>query len=336
MKKEILSKFRLSLSERRDKLSEWIKSDKEQKETCLSECSVQEVEEVVAEHDEAIDRIDSGKFGECMECDEGVEIERLEMDFTTSVCLAHYSESQKRLLEKDLELAAKVQQQLLPHAVPVLPGIRIAAYTETAQVVGGDYFDFFPYPDGCQGVTIADVMGKGLSASMLMSNIQASLRILGPEFPQLDALAKRLNELFLHNIKLVSFISMFLMRIDAGSGMVNYCNAGHNPAILWEAASKTIHWLKPTGPAIGLTKHASFRSKDINFCKGDLLLLYTDGLIEARNSKDEEFGKERLERYVKKNVHLSADAFLIELRESAKDFAGEFHDDVTLVVIKSE
>jgi sigma-B regulation protein RsbU (phosphoserine phosphatase) len=336
MDKENLSKFSRFLTVRRDTLASWLKSGKEKQAACMEQCSVQEVEEIVMEHDKAIDNIEAGSFGECTQCDEGVEIERLELDFTTSVCLDHYSDSQKRLLERDLELAAKVQRQLLPHTVPALSGARISAHTEPAQVVGGDYFDFFAYPNGHQGITIADVMGKGLSASMLMSNVQASLRILGPEHPQLDALAKRLNELFLHNIKLVSFISMFLLRIDEAAGILHYCNAGHNPAILWQAAARTMDWLKPTGPAIGLTKHAVFKSKEVNFSPGDVLLMYTDGLIEAQNSKGEDFGKERLTAFVEKHNHLSTDAFLTELRESARDFAGEFHDDVTLVVIKKE
>ncbi|MCP5105539.1 MAG: serine/threonine-protein phosphatase [bacterium] len=101
-------------------------------------------------------------------------------------------------------------------------------------------------------------------------------------------------------------------------------------------APNTIDWLKPTGPAVGLTRSAVFGTKEFPFSPGDLLLLYTDGLVEARNPQDEEFGKERLETYVKEHVHQPADTFLSGLRQAAKDFAGEFHDDVTLVVIKCQ
>jgi sigma-B regulation protein RsbU (phosphoserine phosphatase) len=336
MDKKSLNKFRQILTDHRDVLDTWLTSDSEDKETHLGGAPAQEVKEVVSRHNEALERIDGGKFGECIECRGEVEPERLELDFTTCVCLDHYSDSQKRLLERDLELAAKIQRQLLPHTVPTLPGVQIAAHTVPAQVVGGDYFDFFSYPDGSQGVAIADVMGKGLSASMLVSNLQASLRILGPEYPELHSLADRFNKLFLHNVKLISFISLFLVRIDEKAGMVYYCNAGHNPALRWEAASGTIHWLKPTGPAVGLTRSASYKSKELPFSPGDLLLLYTDGLVEARNPADEEFGKERLAAYVKEHLHQPAALFLEGLRETAKGFAGEFHDDVTLVVIKRE
>lgn len=334
MEQRIVNQFRRFITEHRDNLLTWLKSDTRHKDVHLGDASVEEVTRMVSRHNEALSRIDCDEFGKCKECGGEVEPERLELDFTTCVCLDHYSEDQIRVLERDLELAAKVQRQLLPNQIPDLPGVQIAAHTEPAHVVGGDYFDFFPYPDGAQGAAIADVMGKGLSASMLMSNLQASLRILGPEYTSLDALAGRLNQLFRNNLKLISFISMFLVRIDVEAGMLQYCNAGHNPAMWWEASSGTIHLLKPTGPAIGLTRSAQFKAKELRYAPGDLLLLYTDGLVEARNPGDEEFGKERVTAYVKEHLHQPVNLFLTGLRETAKKFAGKLDDDVTLMVIK--
>lgn len=334
MNKNILEKFRSALTEHRNALVAWMGTNSESREIQLGGAAVQEVEKEVCKHNEAIDRIAVGEFGTCIECNGEVETERLELDFTTTICLDCYSDSQKRLLERDLELAAKVQRQLLPYYIPSLPGVQIAAHTEPAHVVGGDYFDFYSYPDGSQGVVIADVMGKGLSASMLVSNLQASLRILGPEYTELHSLAKRLNDLFRHNVKLISFISLFLVRVDEKNRMLYYCNAGHNPAVLWEAASQSVQWLKPTGPAIGLTSSASFKLKEVPFSPGDMLVLYTDGLVEAGDPGENEFGKERVAAYVKEFAHQPADTFLNGLRGVVKEFAGEFHDDVTLVVIK--
>ena len=127
--------------------------------------------QVISQLDDALKRINTGNFGKCEECSDNsdVEIERLEMDYTTCVCISHYSERQIRALERDLELAARVQKQLLPRCVPALSGIEIAAHTEPAHIVSGDYYDFLLCPDGSQGVVVADVMGKGLAASMLMS-----------------------------------------------------------------------------------------------------------------------------------------------------------------------
>ncbi|MCP4154125.1 MAG: serine/threonine-protein phosphatase, partial [bacterium] len=212
----------------------------------------------------------------------------------------------------------------------------IAACTEPARVVGGDYFEFFSYDSGAQGFVIADVMGKGLQASMLMSNIQASLRILGPEYTCMHSLTARLNELFRSNLKLVSFITMFLARLDAGSGVLQYCNAGHNPPLLWEAASGSFQWLKPTGPAIGLTKSACFKSGEVKMSKGDLLFMYTDGLVEAQNSRGVDFGTERVAAFIKENSQSPVNVLINGLRESAKSFAGNFDDDVPVMAGRLE
>ena len=334
MEERIVNQFREQITEHRDNLLAWLKSGKKHKYQELGDASPEEVTEVVSRHNDALKCMDSDKFGTCRECGGEVEPERLELDFTTCVCLDHYSKEQIRGLERDLELAAKVQRQLLPYQVPVLPGVQIAAHSEPAQVVGGDYFDFFSYTDGALGAIIADVMGKGLSASMLMSNLQASLRILGPEYSRLDELAGRLNQLFRYNVKLISFISLFMVRIDVNARKIQYCNAGHNPAFWWDASAASIHQLKPTGPAVGLTGQAKYKSMELHYEPGDLLLLYTDGLVEARNSRDEEFGKDRVAAYINEHIHLPVNPFLTGLRETANVFAGKFDDDVTLMVIK--
>lgn len=334
MNNETLNKFSQALVLHRDALLEWLNTDSPQKNIRLGGAEVKDVLQVVSEIKNALERIDNGEFGRCTNCGDDIETERLELDCTTQVCLDHYSEAQINALERDLELAAKVQRQLMPYKVPTLSGIQIAVKIEPAQIVGGDYFDFFSYQDGSQGMAIADVMGKGLSASMLMSNLQASLRILGPNHKELHTLAIRLNELFRYNLKLISFITIFLARIDIKANILHYCNAGHNPAIWLEAASGSMSWLKPTGPAIGLTQNAKFESEKLQFSSGDLLLLYTDGLIEARNSQGEEFGEKRLSNYIKDNHNKSANVILKRLLDTARSFAGKFHDDVTLLVIK--
>lgn len=334
MTPKISQNFRSKLSNRRDMLLRWLKAEPAHQNVNLGNVKIEDAEKLISQHDNALRRIDNGKFGQCSQCNGEVEPERLELDFTTEVCLAHYSEAQIRQLERDLELAAKIQQHLLPRTTPSLPGMQIAVHSKPAQIIGGDYFDFFNCPDGAQGVAIADVMGKGLSASMLMANLQASLRILGPEYDELHELATRLNELFRYNIKLMSFISLFLARIDMKKDMIHYCNAGHHPAFWWQAASGTSQWLEPTGPAIGLTHDGGFSSRSIQFERGDLLLLYTDGLIEAKNTDGEEFGEERLSEFVKRHFDFTADDFLLKLLNHTALFAAGFDDDITLLVIK--
>ena len=330
-----LDRFRHALTKHRDTLLEWINTDSPHKEVHFGSANSKDVFHVISELKDAIERIDSREFGHCTECNGEVEPERLALDFTTCVCLDHYSKDQIHALENDLELAAKVQRQLLPGYIPSLPGMQIAVHAESARVVGGDYFDFYQYDSSsAQGVALADVMGKGLPASILMSNLQASLRILGPEHHELHNLAVRLNKLFRYNLTLIRFITIFLVKIDIESGIMHYCNAGHNPSLWWHAASHSIRWLHPTGPAIGLTHDPEYMSKTISLNSGDLILLYTDGLTEARNPKAEEFGEQRLASYIKDHVGDSSDNILLGLRQAAANFAGGFQDDVTILVFK--
>ena len=334
MNKDTLFKFKTALIEHRDALSEWLNEDSPQKNIHLGGVSPEAVLQHVSELKDTLESIDKGRFGLCCECDGEVETERLELDYSTQVCLSHYTDNQIRDLEKDLELAGKVQKQLLPSYVPSLPNIQIAVHTDSARIVTGDYYDFFVSKSGNQGLVLADVMGKGLPASMLMSNLQASLRILGPEYDELDILTNRLNDLFCNNLTLIKFISIFLAKINMDSSILQYCNAGHNPAIWWNAASKSIHRLNPTGPAIGLTKIANYKMEEVHYGSGDLFIFYTDGLIETRNSKSEEFGDERLENLVLNNKDKTASEIVKSLLDTAKSFVGNFQDDVTILVLK--
>jgi serine phosphatase RsbU (regulator of sigma subunit) len=334
MDQEYFEKFRSELVQHRDKLMEWLNDDGHNKEIRLGGHSTKEVLKAVSELKETLESIDKGNFGECRVCHETVDPELLELDYTHRVCLSHYPEEQLRALENDLELASKVQRELLPCCVPSLSDIQIAFHAEPARIVGGDYFDFFASKNGAQGVAIADVMGKGLPASMLMSNLQASLRILGPQYGELDSLMSKLNELFQRNLKLIRFITIFLAVIDSDTGTVEYCNGGHHPPILFEAATNKIHWLKPTGPAIGLTRQAEFKSETMTVSKGDLLLLYTDGLVESRNGNGKEFGEDRMASFVLENHFKPPEDLVKELRDKAAQFAGRFQDDLTLLAIK--
>ena len=196
--------------------------------------------------------------------------------------------------------------------------------------------DFFGFEDGSQGITIADVMGKGLSASMLMSNLQASLRIIGPEYGDPKQIAFRLNHLFLHNLKLIRFISIFMGIINPIDYTIRYCNAGHHPPILFKANKQEIQLLMPTGPAIGLSREPVYSSETIKLDPGDLLLLYTDGLLESRNRKVEEFGEPRLIDYIKQHNQENAEKIISGIMETIKSFSDYITDDITMMVLKRD
>jgi sigma-B regulation protein RsbU (phosphoserine phosphatase) len=334
MEKSIVKRFRNAVVSHRDALLDLLNVNSSSKNVCLANCEIEDVSNVIQEHNLVLERIDYDEFGKCKECGGEVEIDHLELDFTTQVCLECYSDKQIKGLERDLELAAKVQKQLLPQEIPTVPGLQIAVHTEPAHIVTGDYFDFYKYADNTQGIAVADVMGKGLPASILMSKLQAFLRVLGPEERNLHSLSSKLNELFRYNLTLIRFISLFLIKLNPEKKILSYCNAGHNPGIWWDTKTNSLQLLKPTGPAIGLSNTAEFTSRDIQLNYGDLIIAYTDGIIEARNEKNEEFGLDRLEWFVKMNKTKSAKDFLTDFRKSFKEFAKHIQDDITMMVIK--
>lgn len=339
MESGTIDKFRESLQLHRDNLVGWLRSKRPNLKRLLGDETVplsrekMESQLVVGKIEQALQQIEGGEFGKCALCDGEVEVERLALDFTTCVCLEHYSEAQIRDLENDLELAAKVQRHLLPAEVPKVSGIQLAVRSEPARIVGGDYFDFFPFRRKLQGLTIADVMGKGLPASMLMSNLQASLRILGPDNSELDQTATRLNELFRYNLKTIRFITLILAAIDTENSILHYCNAGHNPPLLLKKDTTEFVFLQPTGPAIGLLSEPIFYTKQIKFGPGDILLLYTDGLTEARNGQ-EEFGEKRLQTHVLQHREKTTEQILAGLFREIRAFSTGESDDLTAILIK--
>lgn len=334
MEEKSLERFRHALQENRDTLLAWLEADSNDKTIHLGNSGEAAVLQLVSELKDALERVDSGEFGKCEVCGDDVETEQLEYDFTSCVCLSHYSEAQLRNLERELELISKVQRDLLPCTAPKLPGVQIAAKTLSARIVGGDYYDFFHCQNGAHGLAIADVMDKGLPASILMSNLQASLRILGPEADSLDSLSTRVNKLFRRNLQLIKFISLFLAAIDLESRTLEYCNAGHHPPLWWQASSRSVQWLNPTGPAIGLTPEPQYVSEKVQFNPGDLFVFYTDGLVEARNRTGSEFGEERMVTVIDEYLHHPPEELAENLLESARIFADKFDDDVTLVILK--
>jgi sigma-B regulation protein RsbU (phosphoserine phosphatase) len=289
----------------------------------------------LAEVETALGQIEDGSFGICHVCHELVSEERLELDFTACVCLEHYSEEDRRDLERDLELAARVQQHFYPVDAPTMRSVEIAGHAQPARIVSGDYFDYFRVRGGMQGLAIGDVMGKGLPASLLMANLQASLRILGPEHDALDELALRINGLFQHNLRLIRFISLALVAIDEERGQLRYVNAGHNPPLLWSRSERTIRRLAPTGPAIGMMPDPPFSAVSAPFSDGDVLLLYTDGLVEARDANGEPFGDARLEAYLAHHHAEPAERLLAGLRAAVTRFApGPQRDDMSMMVVR--
>jgi sigma-B regulation protein RsbU (phosphoserine phosphatase) len=340
MDTKILQRIRENLLRQRQNLRDWLHTTPAAKKKIhLGPADEQVVEVHLQTLDTALAKADNQTLGLCEVCHEYVEADRLEMDFTACVCIDHYSAEQKRQLESELELAHKLQKALLPQQLPEVAGLQVAAFSQPAKILGGDYYDFFRFNDRSHGLAIADVMGKGMPASMLMASLQSSLRILAPENISPAAVAQRLNGLFCHNIHLIKFITLFLGHYNPDTRVLTYCNAGHNPPLLLRMQDKgtdRIQWLQPTGAAIGLAESFNFGEKPVVLSPGDIFVLYTDGVTEAMNSEGEEFGEDRLVKLVRQKADLSPKELIKELRLALHGFTDgrAFNDDLTIVVAK--
>ncbi|MGE5462154.1 MAG: SpoIIE family protein phosphatase [Syntrophothermus sp.] len=287
--------------------------------------------------DSSLEKMEEGTYGICEICHESVDSELLQMDFTATVCLGHYTEEELRQLESELELSQVVQRALLPARVPSIPSYDIAAFSRPAQIVTGDYFDFLRFEDGTHGFVVADVSGHGVSAGMLMASLQTVFHTLAPETDSPVDVLKRINRLYVHNINFTTFVTLFFARLDPGTRMLSYASAGHNPPLLYRPSTQEATWLKPTGPAIGLVDDFRFVCNDVQLSQGDILLLYTDGIVEAINPEgNEQFGYDRLLEVLRQNEKLSANEMVQKLRQALSNFTqgALLADDITLIACR--
>lgn len=334
---EILERIETSLVEKRQAVTEFLETaSDEAKEICLYEDDhcVQEHLHVI---ESCIEKLGHQTLGVCEICHGYVEPSRLAMDYTASVCLEHYSEAEMRRLESELELSQIVQRALLPQNTPTISGVEVAAFSRPADIIGGDYFDFFQFRDGTHGLVIADVSGHGVSAGMLMSSLQTALRTMAPDTDSPAEILERINRFYIHNVNFTTFVTVFLARFDPINLELTYVNAGHNPPAVHRGASNDIHWLKPTAPAIGLAEFFRPRIESVKFSKGDSLLLYTDGVTEVVNAAgDEQFGHLRLADLLSQNAKLTAPDILQSVYRGASAFGNHqsLADDVTMVALK--
>ena len=338
MQTSVINLIREGLLEKKENLEHWqVATPESKKQMELGFADETAVEKQLEVIDTSLEQMEEGTYGICEICHESVDTELLQMDFTSTVCLGHYSEDELRQLEGELELSQIIQRGLLPQQVPSIPRYDIAAFSRPAQIVTGDYFDFLKFEDGTYGFVVADVSGHGVSAGMLMSSLQTVFHTLTPETDSpVDVLA-RINRLYVNNISFTTFVTIFFAKLDPQAQMLSYANAGHNPPLLHRQSSEETVWLRPTGAAIGLIADHRVERKELQLMNGDTLVLYTDGIIEALNPQGtEQFGYDRLAEIVDQNAALSANELTHKIRQALTDFTqnGILADDITLVVCK--
>jgi serine phosphatase RsbU (regulator of sigma subunit) len=333
---DIFHRIQVGLDEKRQHVTEFLETASDaEKDICLCDeaCRIDDHFDVI---DNCLEQIENHTLGICEVCHGVVDHTLLEMDYTAHVCLDHYSDEERRRLESELQLSQVVQRGLMPQRAPRISGVEIAAFSRPADIIGGDYFDFFKFRDGSDGLVIADVSGHGVSAAMFVSSLQTAVQTLAPETDSPAVILERLNRLYIHNINFTTFVTIFLARYDSSTGTLTYVNSGHNPPALFCKAAGTIHWLTRTAPAIGLAEQYTARTESLHLSEGDFLLLYTDGLTEAINHQMEQFGHERLAEFVRTAADLTANEMLQIVRKGINTHRGEVRlsDDMTLVALK--
>jgi predicted permease len=241
-------------------------------------------------------------------------------------------------LRREVALAAEVQRRLLP-ADPPRSGIAtLAAFTLPARFVGGDYYDFIDLGGARTGIAVADVSGKGVAAALLMSVVQASLRVItsGAEM-SLPQLASRMNEFLYQSTGANKYATFFYAQLDEGTRRLTYVNAGHNPPFLVRASDggTTVVELAAGGTVIGLFEETTYESASVALQSGDLLVAFTDGVTEALDASGNEFGEERLTDLLRSVRGAPADDVASHLAAAMTAWIGgaEQHDDLTFVVV---
>ncbi|MFC2053567.1 SpoIIE family protein phosphatase [Chloroflexota bacterium] len=338
MEAPILERMRTGILEKQDGLTEWLRTTpRHKKGVLLGPSTEQAVHTHLSDIENSITEAESGTLGLCEVCQEYVETDLLEIDYKARVCITHFSEEEVRHLENELELAQSVQQALLPREVPIIPGLEIAAFSQPAHIVGGDYFDFVEFGRGTHCLAIADVAGHGVSASLHMASIQAMLRSMALENHSPAEVLSQMHKLFIHNIRFTTYVTFFIGAFNPTTKTLTYCNAGHNPPLVLHkrmSGKRSIGWLNPTGAAIGLVEEAEFGEKTLSLHDGDLLVMYTDGVTEALNPQNEEFGSERLVAIIERLYQGTPKEVVRGIREGLENFRGgqPLADDTTVFV----
>jgi sigma-B regulation protein RsbU (phosphoserine phosphatase) len=238
--------------------------------------------------------------------------------------------------QRELAEALKIQQRLLPQQVPQIDGWELAVSWQPASGVGGDCFDTIRFSDTRLGISIADVVGKGIPAALLMSNLQAAVRAFASEVVDPRELCHLVNRILCGNIAEGRFISFFYALLDASTGALVYTNAGHYLPMLIRADGAAER-LGIGGPVLGVIADAEYEQAQVTIAPGDRLVLFTDGLTEARNEADEEYGEERLLNAAVTHRGCSAPALQARLADAVVAFSGgRLQDDATLMVLAAD
>jgi serine phosphatase RsbU (regulator of sigma subunit) len=242
--------------------------------------------------------------------------------------------------KEELKIAKRVQDSLLPKNLETINAVDLCAFSKAAAEVGGDYFDTYKMNENRLALIVGDVSGKGTSAAFHMSQMKGIFQSL----VQLNLSAKdfiiKANNALSSCLDRTSFITVTYFMIDSLKKKFEFSRAGHCPTLYFSSTDKKVRFLEDNGLGLGILRDNQFDEyvdvNEMDYCSGDILLLYTDGITEAKNSKNEEFGYERLKKFLEKHAFYSAEFIKEELLKELYDFceSPNLQDDITTLIVK--
>jgi sigma-B regulation protein RsbU (phosphoserine phosphatase) len=287
--------------------------------------------------------IGEGNLDYKVEVNTGDELENLANSFNKMASdLKSYTEelrlttAEKERMAKELEIAKGIQQQFLPESAPQVEGVEMAAVNLPALEVGGDFYDFIPVGKDKWGLVIADVSGKGVPAALFMAISRTLVRAYAVGKPTVSEAILKANNVIADDARSSMFVTLFYGVLDIREKTLTYVSAGHNPPLMLPGRGGETIMLKTKGIAMGIMPDIKLEEKEIHLEKGDVVTLYTDGVTEAINEKNEQFGTGRLATVVDSNRNLSAPEIVKRVEEEVTEFSQgqpQF-DDITLLILK--
>jgi sigma-B regulation protein RsbU (phosphoserine phosphatase) len=238
-------------------------------------------------------------------------------------------------MERELELATEIQQRFQPSGPPSVEGYEFQGISFSCYEIGGDYYDFIERGDGKVLVALGDVSGKGTAAALLMSSLHAAIHAQIAAKATLDETVVAVNEYLAENTPANRFVTLFIGELDPSVGEFRFINAGHNPPLLGRADG-AVEQLESGGLPLGIMPFSEYEAGTISLRSGDALVIYSDGVSEANNLAEEEFGLDRLTQVIRSNVTRSAAAIRDKVESALSEFTGTAapNDDITLVIVK--
>jgi sigma-B regulation protein RsbU (phosphoserine phosphatase) len=297
--------------------------------------AAEHLEELIQEVDSALERMDAGTYGLCDTCHDPIENDRLLADPLCRNCIDHLTPAEQRALERDLDLAFQVQRGLLPKSGLTIDGWTMAYHYEPAGTVSGDYCDLIDRGNGMGIFIVGDVTGKGVAASMLMAQLYAIFRSLVPLAQSPGELLAKANRIFCEGT-LASYFATVACGQIGKDGTVEIANAGHCLPIHLHAGG--VLTVPSTGIPLGIFCDAEYGTRRLNLDRGDSLVLYSDGLTEALNGAREQYGKDRLARFLTGKGGFPPERLLDASLEELQTFrsGAAQSDDLTIMLLRRE